>query len=261
VGRRSAVPPTTVFLRDQGYVDDPAKDVWGEVGGSPEDQMMLTDGDNVYLTIDPGHDVTLGQELTVFRPLGHALRGDAKGSVVAILGTARIDLWDPKSRIARARLTESLNVIERGAKIGPVARHFDVVPPKRNEVNAWAHIAASLYPHVLYGQNQVVFIDKGEKEGLVPGNRLFVVTRGDAYTQTLEGASRFATADIRYETEKPATIEQGRQDSRVDESKLPDEVTGEIRVLRVRDHTAACLVVASTREIEPGQRVVARKGY
>lgn len=261
VGRRGAVPRTTVFLRDQGYIDDPAKDTWGEVGGSPDDQMLLGDGNNVYLTIEPGHDVANGQELTVFRPLGPPTHGEAKGTVVAILGTARVDQWDPKARVARAKLTESLNVIERGAKIGPVSRRFDVVPPVRNETEVWAHVAASLYPHVIYGQNQVVFIDKGGKDGLAPGNRLFVVTHGDAYQQTLQGASEFANADVRYESEKPATIEKAGREERIEDSKLPDEVIGEIRVLRVRDHTAACLVVSSTREIEPGQRVVARKGY
>jgi hypothetical protein len=79
----------------------------------------------------------------------------------------------------------------------------------RNDVELWGHVAASLYPHVLYGQNQVVFIDKGQQEGLVPGNRLFVVTRGDEYRKTLIGASEFATSHVQYENEEPAQVEKG----------------------------------------------------
>jgi len=259
VGRK--VPPNTIFLRDQGYIEDPVKDVWGEIGGSPDDQLLLSEGDNAYIDIKPGHEVAPGNELTIFRPLKSNLKGDAKGTLVAILGTARVEKWDPRARIARSKLVESLDVIERGSFVGPVRRRFDVVSPVRNEVELWGHVAASLYPHVLYGQNQVVFIDRGQQEGLVPGNRLFVVTRGDEYRKSLVGASEFAAAHVHYENEEPATIDKGGALGKGDDSKYPEEVVGEIRVLSVRERTAACLVIASSREIEPGQRVVARRGY
>jgi len=261
VGRQQRVAPNTIFLRDQGYIDDSTKDVWGEVGGSPDDQLLLSEGDNSYIDMKPGHDVSPGDELTIFRPLKSNLRGDAKGTLVAILGTAKVEKWDPQTRVARAKLTESLDVIERGSQVGPVRRRFEVVPPVKNDVELWGHVAASLYPHVLYGQNQVVFIDRGQQEGLVPGNRLFVITRGDGYRKTLVGASEFAASHVQYENEEPAKVEQGGALGKGDEKNYPEEVIGEIRVLSVRDHTAACLVVASTREIEPGQRIVARKGY
>jgi hypothetical protein len=261
VGRQSRVAPNTIFLRDQGYIDDNVKDVWGEVGGSPDDQLLLSEGDNSYIDMKPGHDVSPGDELTIFRPLKSNLRGDAKGTLVAILGTARVDKFDPQTRVARAKLTESLDVIERGSFVGPVRRKFEVVPPVRNEVELWGHVAASLYPHVLYGQNQVVFIDKGQQDGLIPGNRLFVVTRGDEYRKTLIGASEFAASHVQYENEEPAKVEKGGALGKGNDSKYPEEVVGEIRVLSVREHTAACLVIAAGHEIEPGQRVVARRGY
>src|SRR6185436_5313979 len=96
VGRQSRVAPNTIFLRDQGYIDDNVKDVWGEVGGSPDDQLLLSEGDNSYIDMKPGHDVAPGDELTIFRPLKSNLRGDAKGTLVAILGTARVDKFDPQ---------------------------------------------------------------------------------------------------------------------------------------------------------------------
>ncbi len=261
IGRPNKVKANTVFLRDQGYVDDDVKDVWGEVSGSPEDQLLLSEGDNAYLEIKPGHDVRVGQDMTVFRPVQGEMRGDAKGKLVAILGTARVEKWDPETRIARAKLIESLDVIGRGSLIGPMTRRFEIVQPVQNEAEVWAHVAASVYPHVLFGQNQVVFIDRGQQDGLVPGNRLFVISRGDGYRRTLVGASEFASAEVHYDSQRPATIEKGAALGRGDESKFPDEVTGELRVLSVRDHSAACLVIASTREIEPGHLVVARRGF
>lgn len=261
IGRVNKVKPNTVFLRDQGYIDDEVKDVWGEVSGSPDDQLLLSDGDNAYLEIKPGHDVRVGQDLTVFRPVHGEMRGDAKGTLVSILGTARVEKWDSESRIARAKLVESLDVIGRGSMIGPMTRRFEIIAPVPNTAEVQGHIAASVYPHVLYGQNQVVFVDRGAQEGLAPGNRLFVVTRGDAYRKTLVGASQFASAEVHYDSERPATIEKGAALGKGDDSKFPEEVTGELRVLSVRDHSAACLVINSLVEIEPGQNVVARRGF
>jgi hypothetical protein len=142
-----------------------------------------------------------------------------------------------------------------------MTRRFEINAPVQNTADVKAHVAASVYPHVLFGQNQVVFIDRGAQDGLVPGNRLFIVTRGDGYRKTLVGASEFASAEVHYDSERPATIEKGGALGKGDQSKFPEEVTGEIRVLSVRDHSATCLVTDATREIEPGQSVVARRGY
>lgn len=259
-GRGPSVPPDTVFLRDRGYLDDEASDVWGEIGGSPDDQLLLSDGDAAYIEVAAGHEPAPGQELSVFRPTSRAPAGE-KGTMVAILGTAKVERWDPKTRVARARLIESLDVIERGAKVGPVTRRFEVVPPVRNEVDLTAQIMASFYPHVLYGQNQLVFINRGSKDGLVPGNRFFAIVQGDPYRQTVGTASRLATARVEYHGDQPARIvEKGALGTERDNA-YPTEVIGEVRVLTVRDHTAACLVTSSRREIERGQRLLARKGY
>lgn len=253
VDRRRQVVPDTIFLRDMGFIDDANKDDWGEVSGAPVDKIFLTDTDEVYVRIGPGHDVKIGQELTIFRPIKSA--GD--GKLVQIQGTVRIDQWDPKTRIARAMITETLDTVERGARVGPVGRQFNKVPPVRNAADVVANVLASIYPHNFFGQNQVVFIDKGDQDGLKPGNRLFVIRRGDAWKKSL--ASDVAGNRIALESDSPAAIE--RVPGPPVDSKLPEEVLAELRVLTTREHTAACLVTQSRREIELGDDAVARKGY
>jgi hypothetical protein len=49
--------------------------------------------------------------------------------------------------------------------------------------------------------------------------------------------------------------------SRNDAPNYPDEVIAEMRVISVKKGTATCLLTASRSEIEPFDRVVARKGY
>ena len=252
VDRRRQVVPQTVFLRDTGFISDDDKEDWGEINGAAEDKMFLTDTDEAYMRLGPNHDVKIGQELTVFRPV----KKIAGGNLVQLQGTVRIDRWDPSTRIARGQVTESLDVIERGARIGPVGRKFQVVPPIRNEKDVNAAVLASVYPHNFYGQNQVVFIDKGDEDGLKVGNRLFVVRRGDAWRKSL--ASNVAGLRIALESNSPADTESPPT---INDTHAPMEVIGELRILTVRKHTAAALVTQSTREIELGDSAVARKGY
>ncbi len=253
--RRRRVPSDTVFLRDQGWVRDESDDVWGEVSGSPEESMFLPELKEAYLTLREGHNVQIGQELTIFRTRETV----AAGAIVQILGTARIDDWNPRDHIARAKIVEALDVIERGAKVGPVARSFAIVPPLRNERDVHAHVLASLRPNQFFGQNQVVFIDKGEAAGLKPGNRLFVVRRGDAWRQTLvnpEAGHRISPDD-----ERPMPPMEQTPGSRGDDAKFPEEVVAELRVLGVKKDTATCLVTQSRSEIELRDLAIARKGY
>ena len=255
VDRRRQVPSGTVFLRDQGWIHDDSDDIWGALTGSSQDKMFLSDLDEVYLTLQPGHDVQLGQELSVFRPR----KTEAAGQIVQILGTVRVDQYSAADHTARARVVESLDVIERGASVGPLERQFKVVPPRRNDSDLQAHVLASLHPNILFGQNQVVFIDKGEAAGLKPGNRLFVVRRGDAWRRSLvtPGAGYRVSAD----DERPMPPMEATPGARHEEEKYPDEVVAELRVLAVKKASAACLVSQSRLEIEVNDLAVARKGY
>jgi len=253
VDRRRQVPPDTIFLRNDGFVEDEQTSTWGEITGSREDKMFLNDFDEVYIRIADGHEVKLGQELTVFRPR----RNVGTANLVQIQGTVRIDEWNANEHIARARITETTDVIERGAFVGPVIRKYEVVPPRRNDVDLTASVRTSVQTHVFYGQNAVVFIDHGDADGLKPGNRLFVTRKGDAWHQTQP--ARDSAQRIALERDDPAAVENIPRPR--DESVLPEETVAEIRVVTVRQHSAMCLITNASREIEVGDIAVAKKGY
>lgn len=250
---RPKVPAGTVFLRNEGYIEDEGTQNWGEISGAPVDKMFLTDNDALYLRIVGDHDIKLGQELTVYRPIKKA--GD--GTLVEIQGTVRVDQWNQKEGIARAKVTETLDAIERGARVGPIRRQFEVVPPKRNEKDVEANVLTSVHAHNFFGQHQVVFINKGEGAGLEVGNRLQVIRQGDAWHKSL--TTRSSARRIALESNSAAAVEYvpGPRD----DAALPEEVVGELRVISVRKNTAMGILTASRREIEEGDRVVARKGY
>lgn len=253
------VEAQTIFLRDVGWVDDKKDDTWGELVGSPEDKMLLSDGDDVYLQLDDGHDAKVGDRLTLFRPIRTVESKNAKGELVSIRGTARIERYNPKTRMARAHIVEALDVIERGAKVGPVVRQLDKgVKPTPSAEDLEARILASIYPYQLFGQHQVLFIDKGDKEGVKLGQRFFAVRRGDRWAQSAKGAGPMGLQRPRVEDDRAAQVDPMRVG--VDEDLLPDETYAELRVVRLRDHTATAVVVASRHEVERNARLVARKG-
>jgi hypothetical protein len=215
--------------------------------------MILTDFDEVYLRISSAHDLKVGQELTIYRPV----RSVGGGKLIEIQGTVRVDQWNPKDRVARARVIEALNAIERGARVGPVARRFEVVPPTRNDKEVAATVLTSVQPHGLFGQNQIVFINQGDESGIKAGNRMFVIRKGDAWhaTQTTTSSAK----RIALEEDSPAATETVPKPR--DPSRLPEEVMAELRVISVRKHTSMCLVTNSKHEIEAGDKAFARKGF
>jgi hypothetical protein len=263
LNRRPLVSKDTVFLRGAGYIDDPKKDVWGELVGAEEEQMLLTQGNNVYMILRPGVDLKPDELLTVF----HSVRTPAQvpgarrppGEIIAFKGTVKITEWNPKTRIAAGHLIESLDVVERGDKVGPVGRRFDVVPPKQNGVDTEARVLTSMYPHEVIGQNQIAFIDRGAKDGLVPGNRLLLVRRGDAWRRTLETTTTMARTQVLLDVPEHVETHVTPLDGKTED--FPEEVTGELRVLRADEYSSVTLVVSSRFEIEAGDRAVARKGY
>jgi hypothetical protein len=261
--RRGAVPPDTVFLRTTGLIDDPKRQIKGELVGSREDQMLLADGNHVYLQMKPDVQLRIGQKLTLFRPVRRpdSVKGSRRppGQIIAIKGTVRVDQWNPKTHVARGEIIESVDVIERGALVGEVGRRFDVVPPKTAKVDRWARVLNSVYPHEFLGQDQILFIDRGTEDGISAGNRLFIVSKGDVWRNTLKVSKSTARARLRTDVKERAYYEATPLHG--NEKNFPEEIIGEIRVLRANKYSAVCLVTSSHREIEPGDRAVARKGY
>jgi LysM domain-containing protein len=262
-GRSASVPPETVFLRELGYIDDPDSEVWGRLVGAHEEQMLLSDGNRVYMILRPGVEVKLGQLMTIFQDVRDPpdIKGARRppGKIVAFKGTVKIDGWDAKNRMARGELVESLDVMERGFKVGPIGRRHYAVPPALSQVDLRSVVLTSMYPHEIMGRDQVVFIDRGTNDGLKPGNRLFVVRHGDTWRSTLLTSTIMARSRLLMDVPERIEIEPTPLDG--DDDIFPEEVVAELRVIRAHRYSSLALVSESHVEIEPGDQAVARKGF
>jgi hypothetical protein len=256
------LPPSTVFLRDQGFLGDAQRDVWGELVGAVEDQMLLSDGNHVYLMMRPGVQLSPGQKLTLFTPLRRpdTVPGGRKppGEIVSVKGTIKIDQFNPKTRVARGEIVESLDTIERGFKVGPVGRQFDVVPPKPAAKTVQARVLSSLYPHKVLGQYQLAFLDRGSEDGLEPGTRMFVLRQGDSWRNSLNVGNTMLKYRMKIESAQPSDAE--RTPTNGDDKQFPSEVVAELRVLRTEKYSSIAVVMETRREIEPGDVAVSLEG-
>jgi len=254
--------PTTVFLRDHGFLGDAQRDVWGELVGAVEDQMLLSDGNHVYMMMRPGVELSPGQKLTIFTPLRKPdeVPGSRKppGEIVSVKGTIKIDQFNPQTRVARGEVVESLDVIERGFKVGPVGRQFDVVPPKAATKTVQARVLSSLYPHTIMGQNQVAFLDRGSEDGLEPGTRLFVLRQGDAWRNSLNVGNTMLKYRMKIESSQPSETE--RTPLQGEDKQFPSEVVAELRVLRTEKYSSLAMVMETRRELEPGDIAISIEG-
>lgn len=260
VNRRQRLSRDTVVLRDQGYLGDPDRDTWGQVAGSPEEQMMLSEGNHVFLLLKPDKVVRPGEELTIFRSLRRAddVEGARRppGDIVRVLGTVKVDSMDPKTHIAHGVITESLDVIERGSKVGPVRRHFDVVPPLKSDKVIIARLLNSFYPHVYVAQNQLVFLDRGSQDGLRPGNRMVVLRRGDTWRKSLD--AKMARDYMDTDTDEVVTVVKTPLPG--DDDEFPQEAVAELRILTTEPYSSLAFVVQSRRELVPGDVATTRPG-
>jgi hypothetical protein len=251
----------TVVIGEQVYLDEKALRESARIVGSPADHMMFSPTDEVYLQFKKNEQLVEGKEVIVFRRIhrvelspksGRASSriysaGDG-GEIVRVIGALRVSSVDQDKRIARAVVTEAIDPIERGFEIADIPRTLADVPPKVNNRKVQAHIVAATEALGALGENQLVFIDAGSKQGVETGNRFFVVRQGDPWRQTLHSTERLS-GETRPEPHP------------LPDKAYPPSVVGEARAIYVREDSSTALITGSIVELTPGDRVELREGY
>jgi LysM domain len=238
----------SIFLRDQGYLDDEAVKASGQILAGNEENMLLASSDVVYVKFKPETRVVVGQSYTIVRTVKGWERDPAeRGTLVKIVGSILIRSFDPKQHVARGVITEALDPVERGMQVTLMDRRFDLVPPARNETNVSAKIIASVQPRQLLSYGNVVFLDVGQGRGIKPGNRFFIIRHGDNWLDMLD---RSAT-----EMGSAVPIPEYKK------SELPKEVVAELRVVKVRKHVTIALITRSDTDVFQGDQAEMRVGY
>lgn len=249
VTRRITRGPRSLWLRDEGFLDAQALEASGTIVGSPEEQMLLSSYDEVYLRFEEGHTPRPGQKLVIYRRIGDEERtAQEEGTLVRILGEVEVRSIDEDKGVARALITAVSAPIERGFPVAAIPRRFEVVAAVPAEKSLQAKVVASLEPLELVGDEQVVFANVGREDGVKVGNRFFVIRKGDKWRKALP--SDEAAMGARYPRQEGA-----------EEPDYPTEIIAEARVVGVRDKTSTLFVTRARYEVAIGDDVELRAGY
>ena len=150
--------------------------------------------------------------------------------------------------------------IERGAKVGPVGRRFDIVPPLQDQrARVAARVLTSIYPNMYIARDQIAFLDKGSEDGLQPGTSAVRLAQGRQLARQLD--HRFAD-DTRAHADQFARAGRRRRHAhgrrrRRNSRKIR---VAELRVLRTEKYSSIAIVTQSKREVVSGDLAVSRPG-
>jgi hypothetical protein len=222
-----------VAVRQVAFIDKKHLESSMFVVGAVEDKELLSIGDDIYISYPDNKPPKVGERYSIYAE-DEAVK--SYGSYVRVLGEVQITSVKQDKR-AQARITSSNSEIERGQRVGPLMTQFKSVPPVKNEVDLQGSIVAMLTANQLIGQGEVVFMDLGKRTGIKPGNRLFVVRRGDAFS------------------DKKDTADLVGQDDRA----FPARALGEVVVIQVGDQLSVGLIDRVSEEMGIGDLVMMRK--
>ena len=192
------------------------------------DKTLITEGDVVYIRHVGEPALTRGDRFTIYRTLKSLEHRETKrliGTQHCILGLVQITEVYPK--FALGRVLETFRTVELNDLVMPFKERSPNIMLIESMKGIDGKIIASERQETEFGQEAIVFIDKGHKDG---------IETGQAYS-------------IYYQEEK-------RLDPNAKETVLlPPVDFGRIFVLYTEETTATALVTSAQKEIEPGTRI------
>ena len=124
--------------------------------------------------------VKAGDLFLVYRTEGkvyHPVTDRLLGYKVLFLGITKVTSTEkPMTKII---LLDTYEEIERSDRVAPFAPVQRMVPPVRNAAAVAGNIVLSFVDASLLGEYKYVVVDRGLKDGVVPGNRFLIRDRGD----------------------------------------------------------------------------------
>jgi len=247
VDRFSGITAPAVYQAEYGFLETSALKDAGFVIGANEEHMMLSESDVAYVRFAEDVEPEIGRIYTVFRKIEKIERESwEEGELIRIIGAVRLEDYDEKRRLGHAVVVRALEGIERGFRVAPTERNFQWVSVVPAEVSLRATVVASLYPRKLPSTNQIVFVNVGAEQGVVLGNRFYIVRQGDEWRRSAEGK-----IGREIETTVPLPDEP---------EHYPWEVVALGRAVNVQPNTTAILLERATRAVRMGDRAELRKG-
>ncbi len=202
-----------------------------------EGRVMVSRGETAYAR----GDLSAARSWRLFRelkPLHDPLTKEVLGHEGRYVGTAEVTAPEQApsaashNRVVPASLRMASNRLEAGVgdRMAPVAEHdMRAYVPRAPDKNIEGHIISIYGEGVRAGQNQVVSLNKGARDGLERGHVLALWRAGQPAVDTTQGKVRVPM-------------------------QLPDEEHGQLFVFRVFDRVSYALILKVLDPVQAGDR-------
>lgn len=225
-------PPPVFYYSRGGHEGFISPDEWEHLGtilSSEPPKILLGEGDTVYTNVGWDDGARSGDRFTVFRTskvVLHPLTGRRVGYKVATLGEIEISEVLGK-KMSSAKITNSLKEISRGARIRPSEPFVKEIVLKKGTDRLEGFVVETLNNVELSGKGDIVYVDVGEDDAVVPGNTFSIY-------------------------ELPRKIFDPDAGKTV---TIPPTLVGKVAILNVRQETSTGIILESGRQIEKGDMV------
>ncbi len=192
-----------------------------------DNRIMMAAGDTVFVTLKNLGGARAGDLFSVFRAdreVKHPVTDKSMGFRVVELGTVR--LLEVNEEVATAKIVTNHREMVRGDRLIPYKPARREVSLRRSGTELSGVIISARDDKLALGQNDHIYVDLGERQGIQKGNLLYI--------SRPRRATELALAK---------------------NVKLPDRLLGAAVVVEVRPGTATALVLKSADAIERGDRV------
>ncbi|HTO70262.1 MAG TPA: LysM peptidoglycan-binding domain-containing protein [Myxococcota bacterium] len=211
-------------LQGEAFVTAEEMKATGAIMGNHDENVWLAQGQRTILSVGEGQG-HVGDAYTVFRvrrELHHPVTGEKLGYFVQVLGKAEITQLYPET--SWARIITSYAEIQPGDRVLPFVEEPTAIVEVRSGQDVRGQIVAFEPYRQRTGAGDFVVLDAGTKQGMVPGRRL----------QAFRPAK---------EVRDPLTQEM---------LVVPDDVLGEMFVVKSGEITSLALVMKSERDLHVG---------
>ena len=190
---------------------------------------MISTGDLVYIRPEANAPLAKGRKLTIYRTLKPIKAQDTReliGIQHYLAGAVKITLVRPD--FVLGRIVATYRPIKVGDLLMPYYRRLPRIGMQPSPEGLEGHIIESEEHQSVFGESAIAFIDKGEQEGVRPGQFYWIYKQENFRINPKEN----------YET------------------TLTPVLLGELLVLHTEKTTATVMITDSITAIEPGTKII-----
>jgi hypothetical protein len=204
-----------------GFVSD---EETGDIitGSAEKGKSIFGYDDTVYVAMHDAENIKVGDKYLIYthiHKVKHPKTGKNFGRLIKGLGILQITAKDPAANVLTARISLSFDAIEKGNMLTPYqepAAVYHSTQKKSKDISGY--ILEVTDRRSINAQVDVVYLDKGNADGVEPGDRFLVYEEG---------------------------VKRG----------FPRKVIGEVQVLLVKENTSTAVVQKSSEPMGRGSAV------